>query len=392
MATLMTFALLLAPSATWGMPGTELADRWQENQPQEQAKPWTDVEYQAFYTASSEANLAKKTQLLEQFLSKYPESALAHLVKRTLAFIYIQNQNLTKAFEVADSYFGAHNEKYAEAFKFAYGPLLEKSGVTLPTKPTEDFDLLINLIVAANGAARNKITNLDSQTMRYLDQASSMIKSGSVPPTMPPARWNGNEKAFEATLQQTAGLIKFNNQKYDEALEPLQQAGELTPTDPVTFYLWGESLRLGKYAESRKAVEQTRQKYNELSEQLKPIEEQVNQINTELEKLSKLPETPKNKARIQELTQQGEELNAKGKEISDQLEPLSNQVDELVAQTDQIVDKMIRVYAKTVALTDKIPDLQKVARPYLESYYKYRHNQSLDGLPELIQRMRTELP
>lgn len=392
MATWMTVALLLASTATWGMSKAERTDWDQENPPQEQPKSWTDEEYKMFYDASSEANLAKRTQLLEQFLSTYPNSALAPLVKRNLAFIYIQTQSLNKAFEISESYFNTHHEKYAEAFKFAYGPLLEKSGVKLPTKPTEDFDLLINLIVAANGAARNKITNLDSQTMRYIDYAASLIKAGGVPPTIPPARWNGNEKAFEATLRQTTGLIRFNNQKYDEALEPLQQAGDLAPTDPVTFYLYGEALRLGKYAEARKAVEQARQKYDELSNQLKPIEEQVNQINAELERLSKLPETSRNKARIQELTQQGEQLNAKGKEISDQLEPLSTQVDELVAQTDQVVDKMIRVYAKTVALTDKIPQLQQIARQYLESYYKYRHQGSLDGLADLIQRMKTELP
>jgi len=144
--TLMTFALLLVLGASWSMSAA-LASGRQENQQQDSAKPWTDEEYKAFYAASSEPDLAKKTQRLEQFLSTFPESALASLVKRNLVFIYIQNQNLTKAFEVAEPYLNSRNEKYAEAFKFAYGPLLEKAGATLPTKPTEDFELLINLLL-----------------------------------------------------------------------------------------------------------------------------------------------------------------------------------------------------------------------------------------------------
>jgi len=385
--TLMTLALLLVPSAMWGTPAATLADVPQEGQQQEPAKPWTDEEYQQFYAASSEPDLAKKTQRLEQFLSTFPESALASLVQRNLVFIYIQNQNLTKAFEVAEPYLNSRNEKYAEAFKFAYGPLLEKAGATLPTKPTEDFELLINLIVAANGAARTKTTSFDRQTLKYVDLASALIKAGDVPPTIPPARWNGNEKAFEFTLQQTIGLIKFNGQKYEEALGSLQRAGELGPSDPVTFYLYGEALRLGKYADSRKTVGQTRQKYTELSEQLKQIEEQVNQINAELEKL---PDTPRNKARIEELTKQGQDLNDKGKQLAEQLQPLPDLVDQQLAETDRIVDDMIRAYAKTVALSDKVPQLQQTARQHLENYYKYRHQGKLDGLQELIARMRTE--
>ncbi|MBI3951188.1 MAG: hypothetical protein HY314_12125 [Acidobacteria bacterium] len=457
--TLMTLVLLLAPSATWSLSVKGVSDA-QESQPQQQTNSWTNEEYQAFYTASSDPDLIKRTHLLEQFLAKYPQSALAPLVRRNLVFIYIQNQNLNKAFETTESYLSpkpafkitnqsleslksaglpddvlgklasvkdqrivgeeefsgtvsqaigeestaqfkssildhARTNDYAEAFKFAYGRLLEQASATLPTKPRDDFDLLINLIVVANGAARSKNTGLDAPTLRYIEAASAMVKADSVPPTIPPPRWTGNEKAFEAILQQTVGLIKFNNQKYDEAVPALQKAGELAPTDPVTFYVYGESVRLGKYAEARKAVEEARQEYNDITQQLEQIETQVNEINAELEKLSKLPETSKNKARIEELKKQGEELNAKGKELSDQVQPLSDQVDQKVAQTDQVVDEMIRVYAKTAALTDNnasLKSLNQPARQYLESYYKYRHQNSLEGLPELIQKMKTELP
>ena len=50
---------------------------------------------------------------------------------------------------------------------------------------------------------------------------------------------------------------------------------------------------------------------------------------------------------------------------------------------------------KVVALTDgntNLAQLNKTARGHLERYYKYRHDNKLDGLPELVQKMKTELP
>ncbi|MBI3951189.1 MAG: hypothetical protein HY314_12130 [Acidobacteria bacterium] len=400
--TLMTLALLLATA--WGIrlvqpisaqPLQQEQQEQQQQQPQQQGPPWSYDEAQAFNTAIAETDLAKKTQSLEQFLTKYPESALTPVVRRILVFLYLQNQNLQKAFDTAEVYFNARHEKYAEAFKTIWGADLGKAGAMLPTEPTQDFQLLYTLVDAANRAVKGNNHTFDDLALKYSERMLAMLSSGGVPPTMPSSAWKSNENVIVGMLHQTIGLVKLNRKEYDQASAALKKAGELNPSDPVTFYLQGEALRTSKYAELRTAVEQTRQKYNELTEQLKGVEEQVNQINTELEKLSKLPETAKNKARIEELTQQGKNLNDQGKQISDQLQPLSDQIDKQVAETDQVVDDMIRAYGKTVALTDNnasLKQLNQAARQYLESYYKYRHQGSLDGLQELIARLKTERP
>ncbi len=384
---LLTMALLLTPLSAWGFSTAASSIKRQDQAPAQTA-PWSDDEYRQFYEASAAQDLAKK----HEFIAKYPESPLTALMRRSLILSYIQNKNLNKAFEVADPYFASNPQHYTDAFKFAYGSLFEKAGATLPAKPTEDFEILINLIVMANGAMRAKNTSFDKQTKKYINYTSALIEAGGIPPTLPPERWRGHENAYESTIQQTLGLINFNNQSYQEAADNLRRAGELGPSDPVTFYLLGDALRLGKYADASKAVQDTQKQYNEITDQLKQIEEQVNQINAELAKLSKGRETAQTKARIEELTQQGEELNQRGKELSEQLEGLTAQNDQQVDQVNQIVDEMIRVYAKTVALSEGIPQLQKTAREHLERYYKYRHQNSLDGLPELVQKMKTELP
>lgn len=455
---LLTLALLMTPATSWGASAKPIFPH-QNAQPDSPAEPWTPEEYKDFYDASATQDVAKKIQLFEQFTSKYPNSALVPLVRRNLVFAYIQTQDLAKAFQAGDAYLNSHHEKYAEAFDKAYGELFKKAEATLPMKPVDDFDVLINLIVASNGAARAKNTSFDKQTLRYIELASNLIKPDSVPPTMPKARWTGNENAFQAVLQQTIGLMSFNHagfkltsrslerlksdgvseglasklaslldrefdtqdklnsevqalvtaqematlrpllakhavnrQPYYDAAEHLAKAAALAPTDPVTFYLWGEACRLGKYADLRDAIDQTQKEYNSLSDQLKQIETQVNQINTELTRLSKSPrQTEQTKARMEELSKQGQELTQKGEGLSPRLDQLEAENDRLVEQTNQLTDQMIRIYAKAVALSGNVPQLQQNARSHLERYYRYRKG-SLDSLPALVERMKTEQP
>jgi methyl-accepting chemotaxis protein len=384
--TVILMALVLLLALVPAFSSVALA---QEQQQPQNAKPWTDEEYRAFYATISEQNQAKKIQLGEDFLTKFPNTALTPLVTRFLVIFYLQGQNLQKAFQTAEAYFSSTSEKYAEAFKLVLGPQLEKAGATLPSKPNEDVQLLLFLIDTVNKAARNNNHAFDDKGLKYAQQALTFIKNGGVPPTIPPETWKMNEKVIEAVMHQTIGLIKVGRQQYAEAIEHLNTAGQLDSSDPVTFYMTGEALLSSDYAKLGSELEKMRKDYAQMTEELKQLEEQVNQINEELGKLSKLPDTPKNKQRIEELTRQGQELSDKGKATSEQAEQLSGQIDQKVAEVDAVVDRMIEAYAKTVALSDKLPQLQQTARSRLEKFYMYRHQNSLDGLEELIQKMKS---
>ncbi|MCA1594591.1 MAG: hypothetical protein LC754_18580 [Acidobacteria bacterium] len=55
------------------------------------------------------------------------------------------------------------------------------------------------------------------------------------------------------------------------------------------------------------------------------------------------------------------------------------------------MDKVIELYARAVGLTGDKPEflqLREQIKPGLESYYKYRHNGSMTGLPELIAKYK----
>ncbi|RMG49136.1 MAG: hypothetical protein D6723_14280 [Acidobacteria bacterium] len=444
-AILISLVLLSAWSASAAVPSST-------QQPTQQQYPWTREEVTAFNTFFRQPDVAKKIQSLEDFVAKFPQSALVPMAQRFLVFLYLQKPDLNKAFEIAEAYFHSTHEKYAEAFKLLFGQQIEKAGGKLPTSPMEDFQMLATLAESANRVARSGKTDLDEQALKYTERALALAQAGSAPPTMGSAIWEQNKNTIMATLYQTIGLIKFNHQAYDEALAALTKAGQLQGSDPTTFYLQGEALRLSQYAEERKKIEEMQKQFNDLTEQLGQFNQQLAEINKELEDLSKKPQTRKVKERIQELQQQGEEINQKAAELlapykltskaletlasegvaqeiveklrplegqefstkddflaavkavieeeqlkpheqiilkyANRLEQLQEQMDEQRARIDQIVDQMIQAYARAVALSDKVPQLKQTARQRLETYWKYRHNNSLEGLDELIQKLK----
>jgi tetratricopeptide (TPR) repeat protein len=385
---LLALTLLLTFMAT---DGVAAQDQPQHPPQEQQGPPWSYEESQAFNAATSaQNNLAKQIQLGEEFLAKFPNSALTPLMRRRLVGLYVAPpQNLKKAFEMAEAYFNSTHEKYAEAFKLLFGPSLEKPGATLPLKPTEDFTLLAILISSANSEVKSPahVHEMDEQYLKHAQWAQNVIGAGGVPPTIIPANWKTGEKAVSALVHQTIGVIKVHRKEYAEAIEELNKAGRLEPTDPGTFYLIGEVVLSTDYAKLGGELDKMRKDYDKLVEEIKQIEDQVNKINDEL---SKLPDTPRNKARIEQLQQQGKELSEQGKTKSTEAEQLSGNIDKKVAEVDDVVDKMIQAYAKTVALSDKkgFEALQQQARTRLEQFYRYRHQGSLDGLDKLIQDIK----
>jgi hypothetical protein len=67
--------------------------------------------------------------------------------------------------------------------------------------------------------------------------------------------------------------------------------------------------------------------------------------------------------------------------------PSSKSKDEMVQKANQILDKVIEQYAHAVALSEAKPQFKSLHDQLLEdltTYYKYRHNNSVDGLQKYI--------
>lgn len=261
--------------------------------------------YNALYQASQARKWEEAIQAGEAFLSKYPNSVLLGRVKLLLLFVYVQANHLEKAFSL---------------------------GRDVLSADPNNFGILYMLAVAAATASKGRDTRFDADGLTYALKALELAASGNSPPGFSPEAWQQQKAKVLGALHQAAGLFLFNKAEYDSAIEHLRKAAEWDASDPVTFYLIGESLKLGKYAKLRES-------YDKLA-----------------------PE---------------EKVAEAGKE--------------LLRQVDEVVDQMIEMYARTVAISEADTNLQMLhqeARKILENFYRYRHNDTTEGLDELIKKYK----
>ncbi len=261
--------------------------------------------YNALYQAFQAGKLEDAVQAGEAFLAKYPNSVLAPRAKPLLVVVYAQTNRLEKAFALGREVLNAD---------------------------PNNFGLLYVLTLAASAASKGRDTRFDADGLTYATRALELAATGSSPPGFLPQVWEQQKSKILGALHQAAGLFLYNKAEYDPAIEHLKKSSELDPSDPVTFYLIGESLKLGKYTKLRES-------YDKLTPEEKTAEA--------------------------------------GKE--------------LLRQVDEVVDQMIEMYARTVAISEANAALQALnqeARKILESFYRYRHNDTTEGLEELIKRYK----
>jgi tetratricopeptide (TPR) repeat protein len=261
--------------------------------------------YNALYQAFAAGKLEEAVQAGEAFLAKFPNSVLAPRAKPILVVVYAQTNRFEKAFEM---------------------------GRDVLSADPNNFSILYLLALAAATASKGRDTRFDADGLTYATRALELASAGSPPPGFAPQAWEQQKNKILGALHQAAGLFLYNKAEYDPAIEHLKKSAELDPSDPVTFYLIGEALKLGKYARLRES-------YDKL--------------------------TPE------------EKVAEAGKQ--------------LLQQVDEVVDQMIEMYARTVAISEANASLQALnqeARKVLESFYRYRHNDTTEGLEELIKKYK----
>ncbi|GBC76968.1 hypothetical protein HRbin08_00436 [bacterium HR08] len=261
--------------------------------------------YNALYQAFQAGKFEEAVQMGEAFFGKYPNSVLAPRAKPMLLVAYVQTNRLEKAFAL---------------------------GREVLSADPNNFGLLYVLALAASAASKGRDTRFDADGLTYATRALELAAAGNAPPGFSPQLWEQQKSKVLGALHQAVGLFLYNKAEYESAIEHLKKSAELDPSDPVTFYLIGESLKLGTYAKLRES-------YDKL--------------------------TPE------------EKVAEAGKA--------------LLQQVDAVVDQMIEMYARTVAISEANASFQALnqeARKLLESFYRYRHNDTTEGLEELIKKYK----
>lgn len=291
-----------------------------------------EAEIKAAKAVEAAADVAAKFVAAEAFVKKYPASKL-----RPQLAGYMSNQ----VFAVTDP-----NQKLAMGQKFvaifsepmevklvhpalvdAY-VLLNRFDEAFDTAATylanDAEDVQVRVLLALSGAdlARKQNVKYLKVSSEYGAKAIELLEADKKPAAMENDIWL-KEKALLPILYQQMGIISLVEQKPSEAEPKLEKAVKLDPADPFNYALLASIT------------------------------------NNEYQTLA---------ATIQSM-------------------PSSKSKDEMVQKANQILDKVIEQYAHAVALSEAKPQFKSLHDQLLEdltTYYKYRHNNSVDGLQKYI--------
>jgi tetratricopeptide (TPR) repeat protein len=185
--------------------------------PQQQKKQITDPEeYKVYVAALNEQNPAKKTELLDAFLKKYPNS----VVKEDALELKMVSE--------------------LQAGRDATGTARQ----LLQVNPSN----MRALIILSNIFLQTPLSKSDPQFQQKLSEAEQVAQRGLKelpsfnPPNIPPADLQKTKQATEATFLQALGQVALARDQFAAASDQFRKAAEITPDDASVFYRLGDSL------------------------------------------------------------------------------------------------------------------------------------------------------
>jgi hypothetical protein len=315
--------------------------RTNQEKPQEKAKTPQPSEGEAKAAAKVEAapDPAAKIQAASEFVKKYPKSTLRPKVAGYVAtqinavtdpaqkVTLLENlQTVLKEPTDAD----VINPLLIDAYMKSQPPRLEDAlrvASSVVARNPEDLTSLTQIAVVGTEQAKKGDAKYIPQAKQAAQKAIGIIESGKKPENFDDARWSEYQTKWLPVLHQALGLMDILAGNKTEARTHLDKAAELNSSDPFTFVL------LGTLANDE---------YQKVAEQHK--------------------------------TQSAGPMK-----------------DELLKQAHGKMDQVIDFYARAVAVAAGKPDYQKLHDQVLsdlQTYWKYRHAGSLDGLQQTIDKYK----
>lgn len=281
-------------------------------------------------------NPTTKLAAAEEFVAKFPNSNARLTVAETVAgeILKIKNGSVALALlDRAQAVFTSAQER--EILKpvaleaYVIGDRIDDAfalaGEMLAKDP-DDTNVLMRMTVAGADEARKKNRKYADVSLQYGLKAIAMIEAGKKPASVNDETWALQTGSLANLYQQTA-ILYLASGNTQEAKSRLTQAATLSPQDPSNFALLARLMN-ADYVSQMEAYEAM----------------------------------PEGKAR---------------QDAQKKLEGL--------------LDSMIETYARAAGLATGRAEYQTLLQqviPDLTTYYKYRHNQSTQGLQQLINRYR----
>ena len=281
-------------------------------------------------------NPTSKLAAAEDFVARFPKSDARLNIAELIAaeILKIRNGAVALALlERARAIFTSEQEreilKPVELEAYAIGNRPEDAftlASELLSKNPDDLHVLARMTQAGVDETRKKNRKHAELSLRYGLKAIALIESGNKPSDLDAETWAAHKANLGQLYQQTA-ILYLASENTQEAKARLTKASLLTPHDPSNFALIGRVINV-EYTAKLKAYE----------------------------------------AMSESLTKQ-----------------------QALKEMEAILDSIIDAYARAAALATGRPEYQTLLQqviPDLTVFYKHRHNQSIKGLEQLINRYR----
>jgi hypothetical protein len=200
-------------------------------------------------------------------------------------------------------------------------------GAALLSHSPDALVLLVQLAAIGTDQAKKQIGKFVPQSIQYATHAIELIEADKKPAYIDDARWKEYKAQTLPGLYQTRGLLTFAKGDMAAAKANYLKATQLNPTDGYNFIMLAAMLN--------------------------------DEYQTEAKQYQSMTAGP---ARDEELK-----------------------------KVQTLLDSVIDAYAHAVALTEGNAALQQIREQYaqdLETYYKYRHNGSKEGMQQLIDKYK----
>jgi tetratricopeptide (TPR) repeat protein len=210
--------------------------------------------YKAFYNENQE--VAKKIQLGQAFLQKYPKSTLTEPVEAGLVQAYVEREDWKDVYTSADS---------ALALKPDDIDVLTTVGWVIPHVYHPDD---------ADGDAQ--LAKAETYEKHAIDVLATMPK----PKGLTDAQFAAAKNQKAAQAHSALGLIYFRREDYDTSAKELQQVLQLNPTpDPTDLYVLGIDLQnIKRYSDAADAFNRCAQTAGALQDRCKESADTVKRI------------------------------------------------------------------------------------------------------------------
>jgi len=296
----------------------------------------SEGENKAATAINSAPDAAAKLTAGEEFVKKYPKSVVRLEVAGYIAIHIGQVTDPAQKMALAEKFQTVFTEeKELDAIR----PVLLDAyvannraddafnvGAAALAKKPDDLRLLIRLTFAGTEAAKRRNGKYAAQSLTYGQKAIELMEANQKPADMDDAVWTSEKKMLPMLYQET-GILLMVGGKPADAKAKFEKAVSLNPQDPVNYLFIGGIVD--------------------------------DQYQTMAKTYQQMPDS----AQKQELMKK------------------------ITATLDQIID----LYAHAVGLSMGRPEFQQLQSQVLEpltAYYKFRHNQSIDGLQQLIDKYK----